>query len=154
MRGSGLIFLGAASHISCTHALYSRQTLLVVNNESHPLKVNLHSDARSTLLQLSGGGEANQLQPGAANCSGDAPPAIQWWRFRKRRAARKENETTAPEVVEVVLQTRRSVLALDVLRRIRRWLAALVDIATLKRLRQNRQARQVQTKGQSAVLVL
>lgn len=149
MRGSTLIVLGAASHILCVQAAYSSQTVPRLNDVSSPLKVNLHSN--ETLLQLRGGGEVKQLQPAAAN-SGDIPSSIRWWTFHNRRAARKAaNEMMAPEDTKGVLQTRRSVFALDIWRRLRRWLSALVDIATLKRLRQNRQARQV---GQSAVRLL
>lgn len=145
MRGSNLIVLGAASHISWAQAAYSSQTVLQLNDVSSPLNVNLHSN--ETLLQLvivRGGGEVKQLQQAAADSSGDSPSSIRWWIFLNRRAARKaSNEMMAPEETKGVLQTRRSVLALDIWRRLRRWLSALVDIATLKRLRQNRQARQV-----------
>lgn len=149
MRGSKLIVLGAASHISCVQAAYSSHTGLRLNDVSSPLKVNLNSN--ETLLQLRGGGEVKQLQP-VAGTSGDIPSSIRWCTFRNRRAARKAaNEMMAPEDTNGVPQTRRSVLALDIWRRLRRWLSALVDIATLKRLRQNRQARPV---GQSAVRLL
>lgn len=71
------------------------------------------------------------------------------WRRRRRRAEKRATiEEGTREHDPVALSTSRRaeqhmLLVMDVLRRIRRLLGAIVDIATLKRLRQLRQAKKV-----------
>lgn len=149
MRGSHLIVFSAASSISCAQALYSTARTLSSSEEGH-YRCGTRSTSKYELNRrlwfLAGGGAEGENYPQQAAVPTNAADApVRWWRLRKRRAARQAEMKAreAHAAIPKVQLRKHVVLAKDILRRLRRWWSVVVDIITLKRLRQRRQARQV-----------
>lgn len=145
MRTLPWLLLGAASQISCFEALQ------LASIERALRSVDLRGRSNADVNTRTGWGfwtgrrwsqHREHLLPQTA--SEDLKPPSRWWRVRKRWAA-EQAELAAAEVDEHhhrhVRVRKHVVLALGVLRRLRRWLSVIVDIATLKRLRQIRHAK-------------
>lgn len=151
MRKSPWILLGAASQISCFQAVQFASIDQALRS------VDLRGGRNNAdVNERSGSGfwtgrwaqqQREHLSQQTTSVDEDSSNPSRWWRSRKRRAA-LQAEMVAAEVVKHhhrgnVQVRKHVVLALGVLRRLRRWLSVIVDITTLKRLRQIRQAKQV-----------
>lgn len=89
------------------------------------------------------GGERREHSP-RSPCKGDEGDrsSSRWWAVRNR-PTKFLSVQQARESRTRVLTRRHVLLAKGVLQRLRRWFALLLDITTLKHIRQLRQARQV-----------
>lgn len=159
MRKSPWILLSAASQISCFQAVQSASINRALRNiDLRGGKSNADVDEGSGSDFWTGRWAQHQRehpsQQTASVDEGSKHPS-RWWRSKKRRAA-LQAEMVAAEVTKnnrrSSIQVRKHVVrALGVLRKLRRWLSVIVDITTLKRLRQIRQAKQVSTYAPSAL---
>lgn len=152
MRATRLIILGAASHVCCGQSLYHRDfekiSIPCIGNNGRRVYSRQQAERRREAPRpwfVSGGG---------AEAAGDDEPPTRWWRSRKRWAKRQAEKKAAEERVAASSSAaqiaRKHVIAVQgLLRRLRRCLGMIIDIATLKRLRMLRQARQVLRRGMS-----
>lgn len=149
-----------SSHISCVLSFFHKPPRNVnsnLNYHKNPQRLDTTSSAELTrALFLSGGGEgwrgrevAVQQQEEdliSLEYSSCSTKRVLWgWRRRARRAQQAEVSMTAA-AAEFNTNSRaekRKVLIKGLLRRLGRLLGAIVDFATLKRLRQLRQAHTV-----------
>lgn len=144
MRTSPWILLGAASQISCFQALQFASVERALRSVDLRGRSNADVDERTGSGYWSGRWSQHREHVLQQTASEGLKPPSRWWRVRKRWEA-EQAELAAAEVVEHhhrhVRVRKHVVLALGVLRRLRRWLSVIVDITTLKRLRQIRHAK-------------
>lgn len=166
MRAPRLAVFGAASHI-CSCAQSSSSSNGIIGPNSAPCNRSSR-DGYSTYSPLLLPKETQQQQGREAaryswfvTGGGGASSAVaaedechsRWWRSRKRWAKRHQAQLAAKEAAEGRLSlaqqlARKQVIAVQgMLRRLRRWLGAIVDITTLKRIRLLRKARKVRRRN-------
>ncbi|CAN0191654.1 unnamed protein product [Pylaiella littoralis] len=155
MRAPRWVIFGAASHVCCC----AQASLSSSNDIIGPNCLSACRDRRYRYSPLSSAKETQQKRKAARRSwlvtGGGTKSAVaaegechsRWWRSRKRWAKRqaelaaKEAAEGCPSLVQQIAR-KQVIVVQGMLRRLKRWLGALVDITTLRRVRLLRKARQ------------
>lgn len=151
MRASRWVIFGAASHVCCAQASSSSSDVIIGPNSAPCASRDVHSHSPRSPKEK----ERREVQwswfvtgGGTNSAAVEDERHSRWWRSRKRWAKRQaemaaEEATQGHRSLAEQIARKQVIVVQGLLRRLKRWLGAIVDITTLKRVRLLRKARQV-----------